>query len=149
MSASSFDGSVFESFLVVRDETCEREQDPVLYDLESELMHDIYLPDSEITEEWWECRKHKYVQLHAHCELKDETTYITLPVAFEHEHATVDKQANIMAGLTPRGRPIKRNIRRFYTKLKNTAQPAKLIRNEQQHAFFKLQITDPNELQGY
>ena len=119
----------------------EREQDPVLYDLESELMHDMYLPDSEITEEWWECRKHKYVQLHAHCKLKDETTYITLPVAFEHEHATIDKQANIMAGLTPRGRPIKRNIRRFYTKLKNTAQPSLSGMSNNMHFKFEPQET--------
>ena len=119
----------------------EREQGPVLCDLESELMHDMYLPDSEITEEWWECRKHKYVQLHAHCKLKDETTYITLPVAFEHEHAMIDKQANIMAGLTPRGRPIKRNIRRFYTKLKNTAQPSLSGMSNNMHFKFEPQET--------
>jgi hypothetical protein len=58
---------------------------PVLASLESELSHDIFRDGAEMTERWWALQKHLYVRLFTYCIVHRCTTFISVPVEYEHE----------------------------------------------------------------
>ena len=57
--------------------------------LENELSHDMFLKDAEISDSWWDSRKHLYVQLFAHCIAHRCTTFISIPERYAHEEERI------------------------------------------------------------
>ena len=57
----------------------------------------MFLKDVDISDSWWNSRKHLYVQLYAHCNARRCTTFISIPERYAHEEEHVRLAAQKVA----------------------------------------------------